>query len=279
MYYIYRAVRPHDGDLCRGPGIVNVAAEMLAAHRYVGTTVGFADDYGNLWDCGLRVGEEQLGTMSDDSAIFLIDTGHISRDVAESDYGNVEAVKEAYKPGGLVRGIDIDTPRRNGRLLCNDANRSAPEPGKYSNDIPGEVLMNLHKFAVIDHHTDYFLHVIGFGGILGEDMEKLLILSIGLIVGFNKRGFLHIIPGKVAQQPSNLIQAIMVVFGDKMAITALAGVNHRTTELFEGYFLACHRLYDLGASDIHLPGAFNHKDEVCNRRGVYRATGTGAHDR
>lgn len=56
----------HDGNLGRGPGVVDITAEVLGAHDIVGTTIGLPGNDGDLGHGGLSVGVEQLGTMADD---------------------------------------------------------------------------------------------------------------------------------------------------------------------------------------------------------------------
>ena len=68
---IHRAFRTHHRDLCCGPGVVDVATHMLAAHHVVSPTIGFASDDCDLGNCGFAIGVEKLGSMTDDAVVFL----------------------------------------------------------------------------------------------------------------------------------------------------------------------------------------------------------------
>ena len=98
-----RAFRAHHGDFGGGPGVVEVAAHVLAVHHVVRAAVGFARNHGDLGYGGLAVGVEQLRAMPDDAVMFLADARQEARHIHKGDDGNVEAVAEAHETRGLVR--------------------------------------------------------------------------------------------------------------------------------------------------------------------------------
>ena len=61
----------HHGDLCGGPGVVDIAAHMLATHHIVSTAIRFARDNRDLGDGSLTLGEEQFGTTADNTVVLL----------------------------------------------------------------------------------------------------------------------------------------------------------------------------------------------------------------
>ena len=65
-----RALGAHDRDLGGGPGVVDVAAQVLGAHDVIGAAIGLAGDDGQLGHRGLGIGEQQLGAVLDQGAVL-----------------------------------------------------------------------------------------------------------------------------------------------------------------------------------------------------------------
>ena len=99
---LHRALGAHDRDLRGGPGIVEIAAQMLGRHHVIGAAEGLARDDRNLRHRGLRIGEQQLRAMLDEPAIFLRRARQEPRHIDEGDDGNVEGVAEAHEARGLA---------------------------------------------------------------------------------------------------------------------------------------------------------------------------------
>ncbi len=55
---IHRAFGTHDRDLGGGPGVVDIAAHVLAAHHIVSAAIGFARNHRDLGHRGLAIGVE-----------------------------------------------------------------------------------------------------------------------------------------------------------------------------------------------------------------------------
>lgn len=62
----------HHSHLSRWPGIVQVASHMLRVHDTVSSTISLTRYYGNLGHCGFSIGENQLGSMTDDTVVLLV---------------------------------------------------------------------------------------------------------------------------------------------------------------------------------------------------------------
>ena len=80
---------------------------MFGGHDAVGASVGFAGDYRDFGDGGFGEGVEELGSVLDDSSVFLGGAGEEAGNVFEGDQGNVEAVAEADEAGSFNGGIDV----------------------------------------------------------------------------------------------------------------------------------------------------------------------------
>src|SRR5215469_13069862 len=101
------AVYSHHRDLGGWPGVIDIAAHMLAAHHIVGAAVSLASNDGHFGYRCLAVGVEQLGSVADDAPMFLSHSGKESRHIFECHNRNIKAVAEANKPCAFVRRIDI----------------------------------------------------------------------------------------------------------------------------------------------------------------------------
>src|SRR6185437_15807619 len=89
------AARSHHGNFRSGPGHIEVAANVLAAHHVVGAAVCLARDDREFGHGRLAVREEQLGAVLDDAAVLLCDARKKSGHVLECDERNVERIAEA----------------------------------------------------------------------------------------------------------------------------------------------------------------------------------------
>src|SRR5260221_3089358 len=86
---------PHDRNLGGGPCQVKIAAYMLAAHYIISATVGFPCDNGELGYRCFAIGVQEFGARTNDAPVFLLHTGHETRDIFKGDDRNVEAITEA----------------------------------------------------------------------------------------------------------------------------------------------------------------------------------------
>src|SRR5216683_4279509 len=68
---IHRAFRSHDRYFGGRPGVVDIAAHMLAAHDIVCATISLARDYSDLGHGGLTIGVEQLGAVTNNAVMLL----------------------------------------------------------------------------------------------------------------------------------------------------------------------------------------------------------------
>ena len=101
MNDVHCAFGPHHGEFCRWPCHVVVALQVLARHGEVSASVGFASDEGEFWNGGFGVGKQQLGSVANDAAPLLNNTGQESGDVLKGDKWDVERVACSDKTGGF----------------------------------------------------------------------------------------------------------------------------------------------------------------------------------
>ena len=143
-------------------------------------------------------------------------------------------------------------------------------------DVAGERLMHLHKVAVIHYALDDIRHIVGRVRAVGDDVEESVVRA-GRIVGcVVARRVFHIVLRQEAQQAANFLEAGLFRVGRKVRDSAAGRVAVRAAKLFVSYLFASDRSDDVGAGDVHLPGATDHENEVGEGGGVGRAPGCRA---
>ena len=95
----------------------------------------------------LAVGVEQLRAVADDAAVLLADAGQEAGHVDERDQRDVEAVAGPDEARGLRRCVDVERAGQDGRLLRDDADAAAAEPGEADDDVRGPARLDLEELA------------------------------------------------------------------------------------------------------------------------------------
>src|SRR6185437_7511444 len=145
---------------------------------------------------------------ADDAAVFLLDAWQEARNVLKGDDGDVEAVAEADEARALIRRVDVEHASQHGRLLRDDADRTAIHAGEADDDVARPLRMNLEKAATVDHRLDDQLHVIRLIGVVGNDLIQRFFGARDAVSGYLDRWIVHVIGGQVAHQHANLAQAL-----------------------------------------------------------------------
>ena len=117
--YLNRPFRTHHCNLCARPSEINVSPEMLRRHDIVRATIGFTDNYRHLRHCTFRVSVEQLGSVLDYPAVFLIGTGQKSWYIDQGHNWYVKSITKTNETGRLNRGLNIETSSEYRRLIGN----------------------------------------------------------------------------------------------------------------------------------------------------------------
>ena len=165
---LHRALRAHNGNLCRRPGQIDIAAQVLGGHHIIGAAIGLAGNQCYLGHSTFGIGIEQLGAMLNNAAILLAGARHKAGDIHHSQHGNIECIAEANKPRRLARGINIQTARQHHRLVGHHAHRRALNANKAGNNIFGITDLQLKKLALIRHLQNELFHIVGLIGVTGH---------------------------------------------------------------------------------------------------------------
>lgn len=92
--------------------------------------------------------------------------------VGKCNNGDLKGIAEANKSSSLNRGIDVEAPGKDLRLIGNDANNSALNFSEADNDVFGVLRHDLIEVISIDDVLDHELHVIGLVGIERHDVVE-----------------------------------------------------------------------------------------------------------
>ena len=191
---------------------------------------------------------------------------------------DVVGVAGADEAGRLLGGLDVEHAGEEGGLVADDADREAVEPREAADDVLGEVLVDLEELAVVDDAGDHLAHVVGLGGVVGDERVELVVFALGVVLGGEARRRLEVVGGQEAEQVADVLEAALLVLGGEVGDAGLRVVAHRPAQLLELDLLAGHRLDHFRPGDEHVRGLFDHEDEVGHRRRVDGAAGAGAHD-
>ena len=174
---VHGAIRAHDSDLRDGPGKNVVRAYALAVHGDVGAPKGLAHNKRNLRDGRLGIGVKQLRPVPYDAQVFLLDSGHVPRDIDKGKERDVEAIAEADETSRLVRGIDIQGSRQNARLVGHDAYDVSLQAGKTRDNILCKIRLNFKEASVIYNICNNLANVV-FSSVSGAGTFEADVLNL-----------------------------------------------------------------------------------------------------
>ena len=172
---------PHDRHLGGRPREVEVRPDVLRAHDVVRAAVGLPRDHRQLRHRRLAVRVEQLRAVADDPAPLLVGAGQEARHVDERHERDVERVAGADEARRLHRGVDVEHAGDRVRLVADDPDRVAAEPGEPADDVLGEARVHLQELAVVDDPPHDLLHVVRLRRLVRDQRVELRVLAVGWI--------------------------------------------------------------------------------------------------
>ena len=107
----------------RGPGVVDVAAQVLGRHHVIGAAIGLARDDRDLGHRRFGISEQQFGAVLDDAAVFLCRAGQEARHVDKRQIGISNASQNRTNRAALRLAVDVQTPGQHHRLVGDDPDR------------------------------------------------------------------------------------------------------------------------------------------------------------
>ena len=98
--------------------------------------------------------------MTNDPAMFLVDTGQKTGNVDQCHQRNVEAVAETDEARRLVRRVDVEHAGENLGLLPHDSDTAPLDAREATDDVAREVGVHLGKGTGVDDPADDSMHVV-----------------------------------------------------------------------------------------------------------------------
>src|SRR4030095_15654916 len=153
-----------------------------------------------------------------------------ARHVNEGHNRNIEAVAEAYEASGFGRSINIQDPGEESRLVGDDADRSATEPGEADHHITGKILVHFKKVVFVYDGADDVFNVIGLVGIIWDQGIQLLVSAVRVITGRPERRVFHVVAGQETEKLTDGVEALAFTRRGKMCHPAPAVTTFGATE-------------------------------------------------
>ena len=101
--------------------------------------------------------------------MFLVHSRQESRHILNNEQGNIECVAETDEPRAFDAGVDIESPGKMGRLICDDTHGIPGKPGVSDNYILRPMLMDRKEITVVDQMSDNIMHVVWFIRIIWDN--------------------------------------------------------------------------------------------------------------
>ena len=168
------ALGSHDGNLSRGPSVVEVTSEVLRAHDIVSATICLPGNEANLGHASLSVRIEDLGAMLDNTTELLVGSWEEAWHIGEGDEGDLEGITEADEASSLDRGVDIEATSQDLRLVGHDADGATLDLSEASDHVLGVCGHDLVEVVAIADTLDDVEHIVRLVGVVGHDVVQQL---------------------------------------------------------------------------------------------------------
>ena len=210
------ALGAHHGDLVGRPGVGEVGADGLGVHDDVRAAVRLAQDQRDPRHGRVAVGVEQLRAVPDDARRAPgRRPGRKPGHVQQGDERDVEGVAHLDEARGLLRAPRCPGHRPGRRLVGDDADDLAVEPGQRADDVAGPALVDLQVVAVVDDLLDHLAHVVRRFPLGGDQVEQQLAAAVGRASSELARRALAVVLRQHRQQVAHLGEAgLLVVVGE-----------------------------------------------------------------
>ena len=216
--------------------------------------------------------------MTDDAAVLLRSTRQESGHVDERDQRDVERVAEPDESRGFVGGVDVQRAGHDLGLVRDDSDRVPVEVGEADDHVHRVVRLNLEEVAMIDHHSDHILDVVGLLRIVRDDGGEPGLGAFRVVGGVDPRRLVFAALRYVFEEVADLGEALLFTLSQEMRDARLDVVHLGSAQRVERDVLARGDPYDFGACDEHVADPVHHEREVGDRRRVDSAAGAGAED-
>ena len=252
---------------------------MLGAHHIISATVCFAGDNRNFRHCSLTISIKQFCPVTNNSAIFLIDSRKESRHIYQCQQGDIESIAEADKTGSFDRCVNIQRACKYQWLISHHSHCFSIQPDIAGHNIRCIFCLKFEETIIISHCFNYFFYIIRLIRISWNQISQFRSQAGRRIVCSYKRRLFHIISRQIGNQFTNIINTLNIILRRKMSYTGLCHVYAYSAEFLFSDFFLCHTSHHIRSCNKHITGIFHHQDKICQCRRINRTSGTWAHDR
>src|SRR3954447_21793878 len=124
----------HHRKLRGRPGVGKIGTDRLGVHDDVRTAIRLPGDDLDPRNGRLTVRVQQLGSVADDAAVFLVHSRKKTGHVDEGQQRNVEGVAGTHEARGLLGALDVEHTGEHQRLVADDANRMTVDTAESAHD-------------------------------------------------------------------------------------------------------------------------------------------------
>ena len=209
---------------------------------------------------------DELGAEPDHAGSLLLGAGHVAGGVDQHDERDPERVALGDEPSALLRGVGVDDPAEVARLVGDDRDRAAFEPGEPGHEVARPTGRGLEQFAAVDDRADDIAHVVDRAGVL-RDHGCRVVSERGS--RRQHRRLRSAVARQIPEQLARQIRGVDVRRRDEVA-HAVALVDARSAELIRGHVLPERVAHDARPGQEHAR-LLGHHDPVGQRRRVRSA--------
>ena len=242
------------------------------------TTIALTQCDSNLWHGSLAVSVEQLCTVEDDSVVLLTCTWQESWYVNERYDRNIECVAETNEAGCLAASVYIEYTCVSCWLVGYDTNALTIEAGETSDDVLGELRLNLEELSVIGYSTNHLIHIVCLVRIVWDNLVQSIVHAVDRVCALYAWSLFCIVARDVREQALDHLDSLFLCLCCEVGYTTLGCVNRCTTEVLCIDVLTSYGLDNLRTSQEHVRSLLLHDNEVGQTWRVNGTTGARAHD-
>jgi len=144
---------------------------------------------------------------------------------------------------------------------------------KTDDEVLGEVLLDLHEAAYVDHRPDRRLHVVGLVRVFRDERLQHPVATLR-VVGRRDRGWsLPVASRQVGEEPADAAEGFGLRLVEKVGDATADVVDLSAAELVEADLLTGRHPDHLRPGDEHVAEVLDHEDEIRDRRRVDGAAG------
>ena len=198
---------------------------MLGTHDIISTSIGLTSDNSNFRYGGFAISIKQFRTITNDTAIFLINSRKESRHIDQSQKRYIKSITETDKTGGFYRSVDIQCPCQHQRLIGHYTNRLSVQTDISGNDIRSKFRLKFKEVVIVGNCFYHLLYIIGLIWIGRHQVRKFRYQASRRIVGNNERWLFHIVSRQIGNKFTDVIDTFDIILSRQMRHTRFCHVD------------------------------------------------------